>query len=292
MDDTAEADRVRHLRGPRAGDDRRCQHLGRDLDRGRAELVADAVGTDDDVEVDRTPCLVLDDFDVAQPDGLLELGRRRGGKAGECPEGVDRRPPPELAEQRMEHDVFVVAIAVGADRLADDRIVGPVMGEARERATMGAPTRRRGGMTGTGSRLPAGVHGTERRGRQGDKGHGMGGDRLRDALPAGEPGHDEVAGIVAVDVGAREASRLSPVAAGLHDDALAVPVAAGDLPGLAVDQVVATEEADRMRAVMRLAQLGLERVDATGRMSPGEHRIVQLALCSVVRRGGEDSEGL
>ena len=101
----------------------------------------------------------------------------------------------------------------------------------------------------------------------------MGGDGLRDAFPAGEPGHDEVAGIAAVDVEHARQRCPPAVAAGLHDEALAIPVAAGDLPGLAVDNVMAAVEADGMRGLMGLAKLGLERVDPSRCLRPGDDRL-------------------
>ena len=83
------------------------------------------------MEVDGAPSLVLDDLYVAEPDGLREFGRRRRGEAGERPEGVDRRPPPELGQKGMEEHVLVVAVAVRTDRLADDLVVVGVR-EARD----------------------------------------------------------------------------------------------------------------------------------------------------------------
>jgi hypothetical protein len=60
---------------------------------------------------------------------------------------IDGGPAPQLARQRVPKDVMGVAVAVAAQRLADDGFVGPVTvetGQSSPVGTMGLRVRRRG----------------------------------------------------------------------------------------------------------------------------------------------------
>ena len=186
----------------------------------------------------------------------------------------------------MEHDVLVVAVALRADGLAQQRIVALVVRKAGELRPVRAVLRRRGRMARPGPGLGPRVHGAEGRGCQRREDHRVGGDRLRHSLPAGEACHDEVAGVVAVDVRARRATGLAPVAARLEDETL-VSTVVGDLARGGVDVVLVPKEADWVRAVVGLAGLRLERVEAAVESRPRQHRLDELgrvAPCRHVRK--------
>ena len=202
--------------------------------------------------MDRPSRLVLDDLYEREPDVLLELGRRRVQQARQSPEGVDSRSAPQLREEAVEHDVLVVAVALRADGLAQQSIVAVVMRKTGELGPVRAVLRRRGRMARPGSRLGPRVHGSEGRSCQRREDHRVGGDRLRHSLPAGEACHDEVAGVVAIDVRARRATGLAPVAARLEDETL-VSTVVGDLSRGGVEVVLVPKEAERVRAVVGLA---------------------------------------
>ena len=95
------------------------------------------------------------------------------------------------------------------------------------------------------------------------------------SFPAGQARHDEVTGVVAVDVGTSRTTCLPAVAARLQDETLVTGVV-GDLTRDGVDEVLASVEADRVRAVVRLTGLSLERVDAPVRACTRRHRLDQL----------------
>jgi hypothetical protein len=66
---------------------------------------------------------------------------------------IDGGPAPQLARQRVPKDVMGVAVAVAAQRLADDGFVGPVTvetGQSSPVGTMGLRVRRRGVGRGEG----------------------------------------------------------------------------------------------------------------------------------------------
>jgi hypothetical protein len=91
---------------------------------------------------------------------------------------------------------------------------------------------------------------TERRSCEGGKDHRVLGYRFGHSLAPGEACHDEVAGIVPIDLGASRTTRLAAVAASLEDEALC---ALGDLTACAIDGVLAPIEAHGVRTVMGLA---------------------------------------
>jgi hypothetical protein len=91
------------------------------------------VGAHDDVQVDEPAALELGDAHEGEDHLPPQRRRRRAGEAGELAEEVDRRTPPELRCQRVPDDVVLVAVALRAERLAEDGIVLPVTGEAAQR---------------------------------------------------------------------------------------------------------------------------------------------------------------
>ena len=206
-----------------------------------------AVEAEQGVEVDCSASLVFGGLAVGDADGgdqtvpavaAGDADRGDAAVAGELAEAAFDGllgAPPQFPGLVVPHDVSGIVVAVRAQRLPEPGIIGPVADEAGGWLSVFAGDGVAAGVAGFGSAgaaglvlacvLPdrAGVHGAEGRRGEGDEDGGMGGDLGSDALPAGQPGADELVSIAAVGFGAAGAGGDTPVAAGLVDHAVRHP---------------------------------------------------------------------
>ena len=122
-----------------------------------------------------------------------------------------------------------------------------------------------------------GVHRPEAGGGEGGEDARVRGDGLRDALAAGQPGADDLPGVVLVDAGAGGAGVLAAVPAGDAQHAAGFAVGVVDDAGLAggaVDGADPACEADRAGAVAGSGELGFPAVEvvAGGELEDGSGR--------------------
>ena len=218
------------------------------------------------MEVDDAACLVLGDLD--EPDADLAVQRLLGdpGQPGQVAGQVGDEPAPQVGRVGVEQHRGFVVVAVAAHRLAEPGVGLDVPGRAGDVAAVRAAAglgvaAGAAGQDGLAAH-PAGVDRAERRRGEGGEHARVRGDRLGDALAAGEPGADELAGVALVDGRAGRADGLAAVAA--RDGRLAVE--RGEFAGGGVDHVGAGAELDRVRAVLggELVFPGAEVARATG----------------------------
>ena len=109
--------------------------------------VGGGVEADDGVVVDDAAGLVFGDLDEPDPHQLVQLLAGQPGQAGQLAGDGDGEPAPQLGGQGVEQDVPGVVVAVGAQRLAQQRVsrrVGAAAGDVA--AVRGSGGRgRRGG---------------------------------------------------------------------------------------------------------------------------------------------------
>lgn len=162
------------------------------------------------MDVDGRPPLVFGDAGEGEPCVPGELGLYEADGGGEAPSGVDDEPVPQFGGVGVPEDVRCVVVAVGAQRLADDRDVRGVGGVAAE----GAPVFAGGAVAAGSTAVVSGpVYGAEGRGGQSDEEPGPVADRRGDVLAAEEARADEVEGVSGVEAGARGADGRAAVAA-------------------------------------------------------------------------------
>ncbi len=231
----------------------------------------DAVEAQEDVEVHGCAALHLGDLAVGHPHGRHPANLAGGGDDADlgdvtlmarCGEvAVDRLlgAPPQFAGEVVPDDLVGVVVAVEAQRLAQPRIVGVVAGEARR----GLPVRAGAGVAAGAARrgaavaaLPvaagvsrnrATVDRAEGRGGEGGENDRVPGDRVGDALAAGQAATDDLVGVALVDPGAVRAHRFPAVAARLVQRLVGQFVGvhlAGDAAGVSVDGGDGAGEAD------------------------------------------------
>lgn len=147
----------------------------------------------------------------------------------------------------MPEDVAGVVVALGTQRLADDRDVQGMDGSAAERTAVLAGA----AAAATSADCPGPVDGSEGRGGQGDEEPRSVADRRGDVLAAEEAGADEVVGVSGVEAGAGRADGCAAVAAA-DEEAFAGFVASvvvvKDLAGRAVQGGGGAGEVDGVRA--------------------------------------------
>ena len=148
-----------------------------------------------------------------------------------------------------EHRAEVVE-ALGAQRLADNRVTLGMAASTRERSAVraGAGAAPRSARAGCIAHDIASVHRPERRGGQSHEELGVGDHRRADPLAAADARSDELPGVGLVEARARRADGGAPVLA--HDD----QVALDQLSARAVQGEA--PQADRMGAQAGLVDLG------------------------------------
>ena len=171
------------------------------------------------------------------------------GQAGEVAGQVGDEPAPQVGRVGVEQHRGLVVVAVGAHRLAEPGVGLDVAGRAGDVAAVRAAAglgvaAGAAGQDGLAAH-PAGVDRAERRRGEGGEHARVRGDRLGDALAAGEPGADELAGVALVDGRAGRADGLAAVAA---RDGAPGRTSGGEFAGGEVDHVGAGAELDRVRA--------------------------------------------
>ena len=180
-------------------------------------VLAGGVQADDGVEVDDAACLVLGDLD--EPDAELGAQRLLGhpGQPGQAAGQVGGEPAPQVGRVGVEQHRGLVVVAVAAHGLAEAGVGLDVAGRAGDVAAVRAAACL-GVAAGTAGQdglaaHPPGVDRAERRRGEGGEHARVPGDRLGDALAAGETGADELAGVALVDGRAGRADGLAAVAA-------------------------------------------------------------------------------
>jgi len=187
----------------------------------------------DSVYVDSRSLLILGNTGKGQSSVPGEVRLHNAGGGGEAPPYVDDEPVPQLGGVRVPQHVGGVVVAVGAQRLADERGVRSVDGTAAKETAVFAGAARPAGATC----LPGAVNRTERRRGQSDEEPRSVPDRWRDVLAAEEARADEVEGVSGVEAGAGRADG-GPAVAAADEEAFAGFVAGvvvvEDLAGRAV----------------------------------------------------------
>ena len=243
-----------------------AQQVGVDAGRRGLVVLAGGVQADDGVEVDDAAGLVfghLDEPDADQGDRAFWVMPRQAGQvAGQ----VGDEPAPQVARVGVEQHGGGVVVAVAAHRLAEPGVVLDVAGRAGDVAAVRAApgvgvAAGAAGQHGLAAH-PAGVDRAERRRGEGGEHARVRGDRLGDALAAGQAGADELPGVALVDRRAGRADGLAAVAARdvQHSPVLGGGVVdRGEFAGGQVDGVDAAAQPDRVRAVRRRWRAGVPR---------------------------------
>ena len=170
------------------------------------------------MEVDHAACLVLGHLD--EPDAELRPQGLLGdpGQPGQVPGQVGDEPAPQLAHVGVEQHGGVVVVAGRAHRLAEPGVALDVPGGAGDVAAVRAAPGV--GVTAGAARQDglaahaAGVDRAERGGGEGGEHARVRGDRVGDALAAGQARADELAGVPLVhrEQAGQTASRRLPQA--------------------------------------------------------------------------------
>lgn len=164
---------------------------------------------------------------------VREAGLYEADRGGELATDADDEAVPQLARVCVPEGVCRVAVAVGAQRLADEGSVR-VMDRA---ATEGPIVFARPANPTRAASFPGTVDRAEGRGSQGDEESGSLANDAGDVLAAEEARADEVEGVACVEAGARRADGRASVAAA-DEEAFAGLVAgvvvAEDLAGFRV----------------------------------------------------------
>jgi hypothetical protein len=163
----------------------------------------------DGMDVGGRPLLILGDAGEGEPGMVSEARLYEAGRGGEAPPYVDDEPVPQLGCVCVPENVAGVVVALGTQRLADDRNVRGMDGSAAERTAVLAGAAAAARSAG----LPCPVDGTEGRGGQRDEEPGSVADRRGDVLAAEETRADEVEGVPGMEAGARWADGCASVAA-------------------------------------------------------------------------------
>ncbi len=166
--------------------------------------------------MDQAAGLVFGDAGEGEPDHAGELADGQAREPGELALDGDRGPPPELADRGVPQDGARVVETVRAQRLAEQRVVGPVPVPTSEADAVRAVS-----PPGcAGLRLAGGfasrVDGAERRRGQRHEQPRVPVDGVRDALAAAEAGGDQMPAVDPVDLGAGPADGGPPAPAGLQ----------------------------------------------------------------------------
>ncbi len=144
------------------------------------------------MEVDGTALLVLGDLGGGDPHQGAYLRPADARPGGEVVIEVVAERLPERRGHGVPQDMPGVVVAVGAERLSDERVrVRVESAAAVPTAVFAAPA------TGPVA-LPRTVDRTEGRGGQGDEQPRVRPNRVGDALAPGEAGADQVEGVAAV----------------------------------------------------------------------------------------------
>ncbi len=141
--------------------------------------------------------LVFGDLDEPDPHLAAQLPLGDPGQAGELARQVDSEPAPQFRGEGVEQDVPGVVVAIRTQRRAQPKIVVAVVTRAGQvtavRAALlvgvAARTAREAAASAAGA---DGVHRAEPRGGQRGEDARMRGDRLGDALAAGQSGPDDL----------------------------------------------------------------------------------------------------
>jgi len=227
------------------------------------------VEPDDGVVVDHAAGLVFGDLDEPDADLGAQGFLSDASEAGELAGQVDDEPAPQVRAAGVKQDVAGVVVAVRAQSLAEPWVIIGMGARAGDVAAMGAAALA-GVTTGTArefASVPVGVRGVDRAEAAGGKGgeHArVGGDGGGDAFAPGQPGADDLPGVVLVHLGTGRAGVLAAVPAGNAQHAAGFGVGVVDDAGLAggpVDGVDAALEADGAGAVAGGSELGFPAVE-------------------------------
>jgi hypothetical protein len=217
--------------------------------------------------------LVFADLDVPDLDQVAQPGHGYSGEGGQVAGQVGGEPAPQLARVSVEEDGSLIVIAFGAERPAEPGVVLAVAPWAGNVAAMRAAaflviTARPARQQGFAAHTPR-VHRAEGRGGEGCEHARVPGYGRRDALAAGEPGADELAGVLLVDLRAGRADGFAAVAARHqpHPARLGGGVIHGPpLSGGQIDSVGAASNPDRPGAATTAGGLA----SIVSQLSPGQ----------------------
>ncbi len=129
---------------------------------GRCGFRSSGVETDDCVNMDRASSLVLDDLGEAETNVVSQLAAGNADEGGQSTLYGDGGAAPEFTSVRVPQDGRLVVEAVGAQRLAYERVVSAVDDRTGPGAAVNAEAcARMAGRRSVGR--PGGVHGPEAR---------------------------------------------------------------------------------------------------------------------------------
>ena len=202
------------------------------------------------MEVDRAAGLHLGYLGELHRAHVVDLGRGHTECGGEVAAQGDGEAAPQFGGPPLPQEVVVVAVAVGADRLTEQRVVRVVPQVAPLGPAVGAELSFAAWVAGL---APAGaVDGAEGWCGEGEEDQWVVGHGLGDVLAALDPAADHLEGVAGVQAGARRAHGFAAVAAALEQCAER-HVGRGehgqDFAGVGVDAGGGAREADGVGAV-------------------------------------------
>jgi len=254
-------------------EDRLGEQVCREASSRGLVVLAGGVEADDGVEVHDATFLIFGHLDVADPGESAQLPLGEASPARQMAGQISGEPAPQLARVSIEEDGSLIVVAIGAQRPAESGISLVVAARAGDVAAVRAAAflvipARPARQHGLAAHAPR-VHRAEGRGSQGREHARMPGHRLRDALAAGEPGEDQLAGVLLVDPRAGQTHTFAAVAARhqqhtarLGDGVVHEP----PLSGGQIDGVEAAFEPDRPGAATTASGFA----SVLGQLPPGQ----------------------
>lgn len=213
------------------------------------------VESDDGVKVDDAATLVLDDLGEADPGVRGQLGGGDAREGGEGPSDRNGGAPPQLTGQRVPQDGGGIVETVGADGLADVRVVrfmhdiagpGPAVRAAARAVRMAGP--------GVAAGVTGGVDRPEAGSGEGGEDGWVVVDGLGDAFASAQAGGYQLKGVGTVG------GRAGRAAGG--------PTLPARLEQHPVGQASAGEHADQFAVVDAVATAGADETGRDGGTSP------------------------
>lgn len=202
------------------------------------------------MDVNCRALLILGDLGEGQPGVMGKAALRQAGRNSEASTDGTSETVPELPGVRVPEDMCHVVVAVGTERLADQRVGGIVDGGAAGRAFVSALDRTASWPTA----FPGGgcaMNRAEGRSGECDEEPRVFAHAVRDVLAAHEPGADEVERVSGVEAGTW-GTDSGPAVAAADEEAFAgfvsCVVAVQDLAGRGVARGGRTGQADRVGA--------------------------------------------
>ena len=254
---------------------------------GGADALGDgAVEADQGVEVDGAAGLHFGNLGELHRARVVDLGRGHTEHIGEVAPESDGEASPQFGGPPLPHEVVAVAVAVGADRLPEQRVVLVVS----QVAPLGLAVRAELAFAARVTGLPAAgaVHRAEGRGGESEEDQRIVCHGLGDVLAALDAAADHLEGVAGVQAGAGRADGFATVAAALEQDAEGLVGGAEDAQHLArvrVDASGGTGQTDGMGAVADVRGSRCELVEGAV-LDAGEKVGLSAGAQVEVERGG------